>query len=62
MNLNDRITRLEYARRQQPRLVLIAGHGVLTAEQRDQAHQAQAEGREVFIINVMGRPKLRPSS
>ena len=62
MNLNDRITRLEYARRQQPRLVLIAGHGVLTAEQRHQAYQAQAEGREVFIINVMGRPKLRPAA
>lgn len=61
-NLQSRIERLEYARRQQPRVVLIAARGVLTTEQRDQADQAQAEGREVFIINVVGRPKSRPAA
>ena len=55
-NLQSRIERLESVHgRRQRRLVLIAPHGRLTAEQRGQVRAAETVGREVFVINLMPR-------
>lgn len=53
--LEQRLTTLEAAqgfRATTGRLVLLAPHGKLTAEQRAQAGAARAAGREVCIIEL----------
>ena len=55
--LEQRVSTLEAAkgcRGTTGRLVLLAPHGELTAEQRIQAAAARAAGREVCIIELRG--------
>ena len=53
--LEQRVGMLEAAqgcRGASPRLVLLAPHGELTAEQQAQAAAARAKGRPVFVIEL----------
>jgi hypothetical protein len=55
--LEQRVSTLEAAegyRGTTGRLVLLAPHGELTAEQRTQAAGARAAGRDVYIIELRG--------
>ncbi len=55
MNVRTRIERLESTRPRQPRLVLIAPHGLLTAAQRVQHDAAERAGLDPFVIAIMPR-------
>lgn len=55
--LEQRVSMLEAAQGcggASARLVLLAPHGELTAEQQAQAAAARAAGREVFVIELVG--------
>jgi hypothetical protein len=55
LSIVRRVEALETGNRQPlDRLVLLAPHGELTAEQGAQATTARAAGREVFIIQLRG--------
>lgn len=64
-SLERRIADLESAdraRRGLDKLVLIAPHGSLTAEQQAQAEAATREGREPFIIAIVARREPLPTA